>query len=299
MGQKDLRGKLLEDYEDVFADIFNVLLFKENLLEQRYLKDGPTESIYKAENGNYREQRRDVLKEYMDSCFLEIGYLGIENQSVLDDYMPVRIMGYDYAKYRGQIDRMRKPLLPVITIVLNFSDKPWEENKSLHDIMNIPKKFEGYVQDYKVKIFDIAFLEDNVIESFTSDFKLLAKFFKNRRLKKEEIFSDDKINHVQEFLDFLAVFTCDESYREIKQELVDMEKEGRAVLMCNVAQAIRNEGIEKGIEALVQTLKELDQSNDMIIQKLMEKFNLSEGEAIEKVEQYWNSERDYVKENKE
>ena len=257
MGQKDLRGKLLEDYEDVFTDIFNVLLFKENLLEQRYLKDGPTESIYKAENGNFREQRRDILKEYMDSCFLEIGYLGIENQSALDNYMPVRIMGYDYAKYRSQIDRMRKPLLPVITIVLNFSDKLWEETNSLHNIMSIPKEFEAYVQDYKVKIFDIAFLDDNVIENFTSDFKLVAKFFKNRRVGTEEIFGDDKITHVQEFLDFLAVFTCDESYREIKQELLDIEKEGRAVLMCNVAQAIRNEGIEKGIESSCSNLERI------------------------------------------
>ena len=33
-------------------------------------------------------------------------------------------MGYDYAKYRNQIDHKRNPLLPVITIVLNFSDKP-------------------------------------------------------------------------------------------------------------------------------------------------------------------------------
>ena len=30
MGQKDLRQKLLEDYEDVFSDIFNGLLFGEN-----------------------------------------------------------------------------------------------------------------------------------------------------------------------------------------------------------------------------------------------------------------------------
>ena len=51
MAQKDMREKLLEDYNDVFSDIFNGLLFEENVIEQQYLKAGSTESIYKTENG--------------------------------------------------------------------------------------------------------------------------------------------------------------------------------------------------------------------------------------------------------
>lgn len=31
----------------------------------------------------------------------------------------------------------------------------------------------------------------------------------------------------------------------------------------------------------------------------MKYYKFSDGEAIEKVERYWNNERDYVKENKE
>ena len=135
MGQKDLREKLLEDCEDVFSDIFNVLVFKDNIIKVQYLKASATESTYKSETKEQRGQYRDVLKEYTDSCLLEIGSLGIENQSTLDNYMPVRIMGYDYTKYRSQIDRKKYPILPVITIVLNFSNKPWKENKSLHSIM--------------------------------------------------------------------------------------------------------------------------------------------------------------------
>ena len=47
---------------------------------------------------------------------------------------------------------------------------------------------------------------------------------------------------------FLAVFTNDVRYKEIKQELLEMEHEGRAVSMCNVAQALEEKGIKKGIE---------------------------------------------------
>ena len=68
MGQKDLREKVLEDYEDVFSDIFNGLLFEDKVIKQQFLKASSTESAYKAEDGAYREQRRDVLKEYMNEC---------------------------------------------------------------------------------------------------------------------------------------------------------------------------------------------------------------------------------------
>lgn len=248
MGQKDKREKLLEDYEDVFSDIFNVLVFKDNVVKQQYLRDSSTVSMYKAENGNYREQLRDVLKEYNNEFLLGVGSLGIENQSSIDKYIPVRVMGYDYTNYRSQIDKKQFPILPVITIVLNFSDKPWGGTKSLIDIMKVPDEFKSYVENYKVKVFDIAFLEDDIIEKFTSDFRLLAMFFKNKRLGRTDSFGNDKINHMQELIDFFAVFTNDERYKKIKYKLTKMKKKGKVIKMCHIAQALEEEGIKKGIK---------------------------------------------------
>jgi len=121
MAEKDKTEKVLEDYNDVFADIYNTLLFQEKFLEADKLDYGSTESVYKAEQGELKEQRRDVLKVYRDDMGLSLFSTGIENQSTIDKYMPVRIMGYDYAAYRNQINNEKK-LTPVITIVLNFSD---------------------------------------------------------------------------------------------------------------------------------------------------------------------------------
>lgn len=72
--------------------------------------------------------------------------------------------------------------------------------------------------------------------------------FSNTPWKNKNLFTDEKICHVQEFMDFLAVFTNDIRYKEIKQELAEMEKEGRSVTMCNVAQALEEKGIERGIQ---------------------------------------------------
>ena len=72
---------------------------------------------------------------------------------------------------------------------------------------------------------------------------------------------------LQEFMDFLAVFTNDIRYKEIKEELAEMEKDGRSVTMCNIAQALEDRGIEKGIEKGIT--KGIQQEKISRIQKMI------------------------------
>lgn len=76
-------------------------------------------------------------------------------------------------------------MVPVITIVLNMTENRWTAPKSLHEMLDIVPELSEYVQDYKIYVFDIAFLDDETIQSFTSDFGVVARFFKNKRLGKE------------------------------------------------------------------------------------------------------------------
>ncbi len=69
----------------------------------------------------------------------------MENQSVTDYDMPVRVMGYDYSSYRSQIDA-GKNRYPVITVVLNFSDKKWNGPVHLKEMFEIPEGMEAFVQ---------------------------------------------------------------------------------------------------------------------------------------------------------
>ena len=99
-----------------------------------------------------------------------------------------------------------------------------------------------------MEVFDIAFLEDDVIELFTSDFKLVAKFFKYKRLGKYDFLENEAIKHVQEFIDFLKVFTDDDRYNDIKQKILEMQKNGRSITLCTIAQTFEDRGIEKGLK---------------------------------------------------
>lgn len=129
-----------------------------------------------------------------------------------------------------------------------FSEVQWNAAKSLHSIMEIPEEFKAYVQDYKIMVFDIAFLENEVTERFTSDFKIVSKFFKNKRLGKLDSFGDDKIIHVQELMDILSVFSGDNRYKDIKLELMNKKAKGESITMCIVIQTWEERGIEMGIE---------------------------------------------------
>lgn len=275
--QKDKCEKILEDYNDVFADIYNVLVFNKRYLDENGLEAGPTESIYKAEEGDLKEQRRDVLKTYRKQNFV-ICSLGIENQSTIDKYMPLRVMGYDYASYRSQLDN-KKELILTITIVLNFSEKRWNQPTNLHGLLRLPRGLKHLVQDYEVKVYDIAFLEDDVIEKFTSDFKVVARYLKNRRLKKLHLMVEDQqeIHHVEAVLDLFRVFTQDERYEELLTEQIKSGNEkGEVVNMCYVLDFLEQKGRLSVLKNLVEkgkvTLEEAAEEMEVTVAEIEEMF---------------------------
>ena len=89
MGEKDISEKLLADYEDVFADIVNVLLFHgERRVHPDSLRSTKTVSHYKADDSRLHEQERDILKAWTDGR-IQIALLGLEHQTEPEKQMAV------------------------------------------------------------------------------------------------------------------------------------------------------------------------------------------------------------------
>ena len=287
MAQKDLNEKLLEDYNDVFADIFNTLLFKKNVLKEENLEPGPIESIYKTDQENSAEQRRDILKKYRENELCLCSF-GIENQTTADAAMPVRIMGYDYGTYKGMLTNSIT-IHPVTSIVLNFGDTRWKNAKSLHEMLQFPKEFKPYIENYKIRVYDIAFLSDNVIEKFSSDFKIIANFFKEKRLGKNTLFEDAevKLSHAGAVLDFLSIFTKDNRYREAYTKNVqELEAKGETINMCQIAQGLIDKGLSQGLSACVTALKMTGASFEKTFE-LITKTEAYADATPEQVKQYY------------
>lgn len=170
MGQKDIAEKLLEDYPDVFADIINVFVFQgERRVREEDLHQTNVRSQYKADGTKLHEQERDNFKVWCNGEHRVL--LGIENQTKIDRDMPLRVIGYDGAAYREQIlDKGERERSQIMTLVLYFGEKPWKQPKSLKE--RIPQIEMMHGNDYKIHVFEIAFLTEEQISMFQSDLVL-------------------------------------------------------------------------------------------------------------------------------
>ena len=285
MGEKDITEKLLEDYNDVFADIVNVLLFDgREVVKEDSLENAGVHSQYKADDGKVHELERDVAKYWKDGEVM-LAIYGIENQTAIDKLMPFRVISYDGASYKSQIAAGNKNIVPVITIVLYFGKERWTAPKKLKEALIIPPALDKYVSDYCINVFEISWLTDDKLRMFKSDFRLVADFFIKRRINPKYSSKDKtKIRHIEEVLKLMSAFTGDKRYESILSSPEAKEVNN----MCEVADYLWNggkaegkaeglaEGLAEGIaKGHIEALFSLVQDGDLTIEKAAGKINLS------------------------
>ena len=248
MAEKDITQKILESYNDVFADIVNVLLFDgEQVIHPDELEDQAPRSAYKAD-GKVREMERDVAKRWTKNN-IRIACVGLENQSEPDAAMPLRVIGYDGAEYRAQLtkENSTSPLYPVVTLVLYFGHKKhWDKPLTLHEAVGVTDRFRPFVPDYKINLFEIAWLDRAKVDKFRSDFRIVADYFVQKREKGDYSPSRDKLDHVQETLQLLSVMTGDHRFEVALND--DVTGQGGVQNMCEVLDRVEARGEARGEE---------------------------------------------------
>ena len=246
MGQKDISEKLLADYNDVFADILNVLLFNgEEVVSPDNLQDTKLRSQYKTDDGRLHEQERDVSKLIVNEN-IKVVLAGLEHQTKIEPDIPLRCFNYDGAAYRSQLlNRDEKNRYAVATIILYFGEKRWNENLSLKERIRVNEKWDPYVNDYRIHVFEIAYLSNEQVRMFKSDFGIVADFFVQRRKNKQYIPSQKTIRHVDEVLKFLSVFTNYERYERAPESC---KQEGGQTMtnMRDVLDKVEERGFSEG-----------------------------------------------------
>ena len=166
MGRKDIITKEYMEDTEVFADVFNHMIYKgEKVIDPKNLKELDTANViipYGADGAEVPYQKyRDVFKilcamEDENAVYL---LLGVENQSNVHYAMPVKNMVYDSLEYAAQVQKAeashkkarkekdpkeKKPdsaeflsgfyredrLIPIITVVVYFGADSWDAPKS-------------------------------------------------------------------------------------------------------------------------------------------------------------------------
>ena len=171
--------------------------------------------------------------------------IGMENQSAVDNTMPVRVMNYDAAEYMAQTER--KEYYPVITLVLYFDCKRrWTGPKNLLQKMAVPPELQPYCNDYRINVFEIAWLSEEEVQMFQSDFKYVADYLVQQRRDHDYIPSVETIQHVEETLALLSAVTNDNRFTEAYNESVRKGAVGKT--MDEYLDKVESRGYNRGLQ---------------------------------------------------
>ncbi len=281
MKDKDIAEKILEDYPDVFADIVNGFLFNGNeVVKPEELEDMKLRSAYRAEL-KLHDMERDVAKRWKKNG-IRIACVGFENQTASDSRMVLRVLGYDGAEYRAQClreNRNNAPY-PVITIVLYFGyEQRWTAAKSLYEAVRVPDELKPFVTDTKINVFEVAWLTDNQVAKFKSDFRIVADYFVQKRKTGTYEGSRDTMRHVYEVLQLLSVMEHDDRYEQIA---IEERAKGGIRNMSNVIDRYIKEG-EARKEAEVNERVATDMLKERLPLKTITKISKLSEERIRQI----------------
>lgn len=167
-----------------------------------------------------------------------------------------------------------------------FTESHYEKIKKVYSIwicMNPPKYRENSITRYVIT-------EENLIgtvKEAKANYDLMTAIM--ICLGKPE---DEEYAGILKLLNVLlsAEASKEEKFQVLEKEFeieMTQELEREVSLMCNLSKGVEEKGIQKGIQqgmeqgiqGMVSALKELDVPYDIILQKLQEKFHLSEEEA--------------------
>ena len=256
MNGKDITQKMLERYNDVFADIVNVLLFNgKKIVDEDALIDTPVDSTLKID-GEIHSQDRDVAK-YWKNSQINIALFGLENQTVPDKLMPMRVIGYDGAEYKKQVleENRYKKKYPVITLVLYMGyENNWKYSNSLFDLLEVDENLKPYVSDYKINIFEIAFLDREKIDLFKSDFRMLADYLYQMRTANSYQGDESNIKHVDEILMLMSAMS---GFKNV-ENIIKVAHERKVRNMKGFFELAEEKGLELGREEGADMVSELN-----------------------------------------
>ena len=252
MAEKDITEKLLTDIDEVFADIYNSLCFNgENIIKPDDLSNASVTSAF-ISNDVTRGLISDVSKIYKNSN-LTLALLNIENQSTEDRDMPFRIIGYEGAKYNSQLISGSNERYAVATLVLNFNTKKrWSTPKSIKESLKnkYPIELDEYINDYKVNVIDVAFMDKEDIEKLNSDFKAVAKYYylKRNNIENLEELGDCNLKYPVQTFATMKALTGDSRFETAYNDYVETHKDDKGVTMEKILDDLINKGKSEGKE---------------------------------------------------
>ena len=207
MGKADKSMKAFLEIPEIFSQLFNVAVFggKEEIKPEDLSETNPVlDAVLElSENElDYVERVRDVVKTSDFGISFRI-ILGVEEQTDIHYYMPVRDMLMDAISYDSQCRRIASNakekgenfqysngvpkgthIMPVISLILYVGSKKWDGPTQLYDMFDIPEDrrewAKQYIRNYPINLIDARHMSEEQINQFQGDLKAFFSVLPNR-----------------------------------------------------------------------------------------------------------------------
>ena len=105
------------------------------------------------------------------------------------------------------------------------------------------------MNDYAINLYEIAYLTDEQLEGFQSDFRYVADYFVQKQRTGTYTGSREEMKHVREVLQLMTVLTGDNRFASVAEQENGESEKGDIRNMCDVLDAIEKKGYKKGEES--------------------------------------------------
>ena len=103
------------------------------------------------------------------------------------------------------------------------------------------------MNDYKIHVFELAWLSDEEVAAFKGDFRDVVEFLRCQRKHVPYEGTDRQVRHIHEVLELLRLISADKTFTEVEPELLrNAETKDGGMTMYNMVQAIKAEGERQG-----------------------------------------------------
>lgn len=210
MGDTDINVKNFIKIDSVFAQLFSQGVYGGQVeIDPGKLQEFDTASQDAVSLGGGKikslERLRDAEKVAMlfdQKMALQV-IMGVEGQTGVHYYMPVRCMELDALTYSYQCRKISEKakenkelkkyadgvpkgtkILPMVTLVFYTGSQPWDGPESVYDMLDIPENMKGWMKhttpDYRMNLIDARHMTDEEIDRFDGDLKAFLLMLRDR-----------------------------------------------------------------------------------------------------------------------
>ena len=152
---------------------------------------------------------------------------------------------------------------------------------------------------FLINVFEIAYLSDEELNRFHSDFRIVADYFVQMQRSGDYIPSREEIKHVEAVLQLLSIMTDDTRFEDVLNKEDGEEGTGGVHTMCEFLDRVEARGEARGVAigeargvaigeirgAIKIYCEEMNLPPSEIVKKIMARFSLERPAAEKYVEE--------------